>query len=178
MALIRASYTVHRGQAYVGQIADTSLYNIDGACAADGSVPIGIPVAVQSVQPIEGHKVVKLAVDNSLPILGVAIMSHAYSPTGAYDDGVAVNVMTHGRVWVKASNDLTEAQAAYDKVVSFDADGVVTDGGAVKTGYKFTGEILQGEHAPGEQPFKLVKIQVLQSVAIPAESAPPSGGGE
>lgn len=167
MALIRASYTVHRGQAYVGQIADTSLYNIDGACAASGKVLIGIPVAVQAVQAIEGHKVVKLATDNSLPILGITIMSHAYSPAGEYDDGLAVNVMTHGRVWVKASNDITEAQAAYDKPVSFDASGVVANGGAVKTGYKFTGEILQGEHAPGEQPFKLVKIQVLQSIAVP-----------
>lgn len=172
MALIRASYTVHRGQAYVGQIADTSLYNIDGACAADGNLQIGVPVAVQEVQPIEGHKVVKLAVDNSLPILGVTIMSHAFSPAGLYDDGSAVNVMTHGRVWVQASNDLTEEQAAFDKVVSFDSNGVVVDGGAVKTGYKFTGEILQGQQEQGGQPFKLVKIQVLQSVA-----APSTGGG-
>lgn len=175
MALIRASYTVHRGQAYVGQIADTSLYNIDGACAADGVVPIGIPVAVQEVQPIEGHKVVKLATDNSLPILGVTIMSHSNSPAGQYEDGLAVNVMTHGRVWVKASNDLTESQASFDKVVSFDANGVVTDGGAVKTGYKFTGEILQGQQEPGGQPFKLVKIQVLQSAAVPSVGG---GAGE
>ena len=164
MSLIRASYTVHRGQAYAGQIADTSLYNIDGACVASKAIAIGKLVCVEQVQAIEGHKVVSIAKDGTKPLLGIATMSHAYSPTGVYEEAVAVNVMTHGRVWaiVKAAG-FTDADGAFDKVVSFNADGIIEKGGTIKTGYKFTGEIL-----PTDNPaYKIAKIQVLQSIAIP-----------
>lgn len=165
MSLIRASYTVHRGQAYAGQIADTSLYNIDGACVSQGKIPVGKLVCVEQVQSVEGHKVVSVAKDATKPLLGIATMSHAYSPTGEYEDAIAVNVMTHGRVWaiVKAAG-FTDADGAFDKLVSFNADGIIEKGGAIKTGYKFTGEVL-----PTDNPaYKIAKIQVLQSIAAPA----------
>lgn len=168
MALINATYTVNRAQAYAGQIADTSLYNIDGTCAhnpnATANLQIGVLVSVLSVQPIEGHKVVAAgAPANSTP-LGIGIMSSVYSPGGEYEPGRAVNVMTHGRVWVLALAALTDAQAAYGLPVSFNADGIVENGGAVDTGWKFTGEVL-----PSSNPaYKLVKIQVLQNAPVPA----------
>lgn len=168
MALIPASYTVNRGQAYAGQIADTSLYNIDGACAhnpqATANLQIGRLVSVLSVQPVDGHKVVDVGAPSNSTPLGVAIMSSVYSPGGEYEPGRAVNVMTHGRVWVLALAALTEAQAAYGGAVSFNADGVVENGGAVKTGWKFTGEVLPSSNSA----YKLVKIQILQNAPIPA----------
>lgn len=166
MSLIHASYTVHRGQAYAGQIADTSLYNIDGACVASATLPIGRLVCVDQVQAVEGHKVVSVAKDATKPILGVAIMSHVYSPTGAYDEGVAVNVMTHGRVWALVNNasGFAEADAGFGKNVSFNTDGVIDKAGTIKTGYTFTGELLPTTDAK----YKIAKIQVIQSVKAPA----------
>lgn len=165
MSLIKASYTVHRAKSYAGMIADTSLYNIDGTCVADIDTPIARLLAVKDVQPIEGHKVVVVAKDASLPIIGVGIMSHAYSPAGVYEAGIAVNVMTHGRVWVPVVKaGFAVEDAAFDKLVSFNADGVVAKGGAVKTSYKFTGEY----HKSDDPTYDLVKIQVLQSVSAPA----------
>lgn len=171
MPLIKASYTVNRGQAYAGQIADTSVYNIDGTCAhnpnATAKLQIGRLVSVLSVQPIEGHKVVAQGAPASSKPLGIAVMSGVYSPGGEYEPGIAVNVMTHGRVWALAAAALTDAQAAFDNPVTFNADGVVVNGGAVATGWKFTGEVL----ASTDPAYKLVKIQVLQSATAPAAGA-------
>lgn len=165
MSLIRASYTVHRGQAYAGQIADTSLYNIDGACVASVKFAIGKLVCVEQVQSVEGHKVVSVAKDATKPILGVAVMSHAYSPTGEYEEGVAVNVMTHGRVWALVKADgFTDADAGFDKAVSFNAEGVIDKAGTIKTGYTFTGEVLPTTDAK----YKIAKIQLIQSAKAPA----------
>lgn len=164
MSLIKASYTAHRSKAYAGQIADTSLYNVDGACVAGEKLSVGRLISVLAVQAIEGHKVVQVAKDNALPLLGISVMSHAYSPEGFYEEGIATNVITHGRVWVPiVKAGLVDADVAFDKVVSFNSDGVAAKGGAVKTGYKFTGERL-----PSDNPlYDLVKIQVLQSIAVP-----------
>ena len=164
MALIKASYTVHRAKAYAGMIADTSLYNVDGACAADGVIKVGRLLAVSEVQAVEGHKVVKVATDGSLPLIGVSIMSHAYSANGEYEDGIAVNVLTHGRVWVpivKAS--LVEDDYSYGKQVLFNSDGVVARDGSIATGYKFTGQKLPSDDAT----YDLVQIQLLQSAGAP-----------
>lgn len=170
MALIKASYTVNRSKAYAGMIADTSLYNINGTCAAQSDLLIGKLVAVQEVEPVDGHIVVDVATDGTKPLLGIAVMSHAYSPTGVYEAGCATNVMTHGRVWALAEKTLTEVQAAFGGYVDFNASGVVSNGGAVKTGYKFTGEILDTDSPD----YKIVKIQVLEGAVAPAE---PAGGG-
>lgn len=165
MSLIKASYTVHRSKCYAGQVADTSLYNVDGTTVGDMELPIGRIVAVKAVQAIEGHKVITLARDNSLPLLGVVIESHSYAPEGVYEEGCATNVMTHGRVWVPMiKSSFNEADVAYDKPVSANNDGIVEHGGSVKTGYKFTGEWHPSDNAD----YNLVKIQVLQSVAVPA----------
>lgn len=155
---IPASYTVERGKAYAGQIADTSAYNIDGACVAEGSIGVGRAVALKEVEPIGGHKVVVQLKDASLPIFGVAIMSHAYSPEGVYEDAGAINVMTHGRVWALASKSLAAENVKPGSAVNFDADGIVAAAGVVTTGYVHTGQIL-----PAGSDYKIVQIQILQS---------------
>lgn len=170
MALITASYTRLRAKAYAGQIADTSLYNIDGTCVhsdeATAPLPIGVLVSTTGTL-VEGHKVVVAGNASGQKIVGVAIMSHAYSPTGEYEQGVATNVMTHGRVWALALAAITDTQAAFKNPVSFNADGIVDPEGTVATGFTFTGEVLPSS----DSRYKLVKIQLTQDAVAPAAAA-------
>ena len=158
MAQIPASYSRKRDIAVAGQIADTSLYNIDGTCVAEGDIKAGVLVA--SIGAVSnGHKVVKPATAASDVIVGIAQFSQAYSPEGKYDDESAVNVMTHGRIWAIADDDVTAADCAFNSFVTFTAEGVVAkgDAGVIKTAYRHT-----GEHTKNADGTVLVKVQVLQ----------------
>ncbi|CAA8012755.1 Hypothetical protein MEKHABCJ_00039 [Klebsiella phage vB_KpnS_2811] len=170
MAQIPASYSRKRDIAVPGQIADTSLYNIDGTCVAEGDIKTGVLVASTGVVS-NGHKVVKPATAASDVIVGIAQFSQAYAPEGKYDDESAVNVMTHGRIWAIADATVTEADCAFGSFVTFTATGTVAkgDAGVIKTGYKHTGEYTK--NADGTV---LVKVQVLQGAVAPAADA---GGG-
>ena len=198
MAQIPASYSRKRDIAVPGQIADTSLYNIDGTCVAEGDIKAGVLVASTGavstghkvVKPAtaasdvkagvlvastgavsNGHKVVKPATAASDVIVGIAQFSQAYSPEGKYDNESAVNVMTHGRIWAIADATVTKADCAFGSFVTFTATGTVAKGsaGVIKTGYKHTGEYTK--NADGTV---LVKVQVLQGAVAPAAAA---GGG-
>jgi hypothetical protein len=170
MAQITASYSRKRDIAVAGQIADTSLYNIDGTCVAEGDIKAGVLVASTGVVS-NGHKVVKPATAASSVIVGIAQFSQAYSPEGKYDDESAVNVMTHGRIWALADATVTKADCAFGSFVTFTANGTVAKGsaGVIKTGYKHTGEYTK--NADGTV---LVKLQVLQGAVAQAAAA---GGG-
>ncbi|QBZ71160.1 head protein [Klebsiella phage Sanco] len=158
MAQIPASYSRKRDIAVAGQIADTSLYNIDGTCVAEGDIKAGVLVASTGAVS-NGHKVVKPATAASDVIVGIAQFSQAYSPEGKYDDESAVNVMTHGRIWAIADDDVTAADCAFNSFVTFTAEGVVAkgDAGVIKTAYRHT-----GEHTKNADGTVLVKVQVLQ----------------
>lgn len=171
MAQIPASYSRKHDIAVAGQIADTSLYNIDGTCVAKGDIKAGVLVAstdavstgaVSTGAVSNGHKVVKPATAASDVIVGVAQFSQAYSPEGQYDDKSAVNVMTHGRIWAAADATVTEKDCVFNSFVTFTANGTVAkgDAGVIKTGYRHTGEYTK--NADGTV---LVKIQVLQGMA-------------
>lgn len=172
MAQIPASYSRKRDIAVAGQIADTSLYNIDGTCVAEGDIKAGVLVAstgaVSTGAVSNGHKVVKPATAASDVIVGIAQFSQAYSPEGQYDDESAVNVMTHGRIWAIADSTVTEKDCAFGSFVTFTATGTVAkgDAGVIKTGYKHTGEYTK--NADGTI---LVKVQVLQGAVAPAADA-------
>ena len=172
MAQIPASYSRKRDIAVAGQIADTSLYNIDGTCVAKGDIKAGVLVAstgaVSNGAVSNGHKVVKPATAASDVVVGIAQFSQAYSPEGKYDDESAVNVMTHGRIWAIADATVTEADCAFGSFVTFTATGTVAKGGAgvIKTGYKHTGEYTK--NADGTI---LVKVQVLEGAVAPAAAA-------
>lgn len=161
MAQIPASYSRKRDIAVAGQIADTSLYNIDGTCVAEGDIKAGVLVASTGAVS-NGHKVVKPATAASDVIVGIAQFSQAYSPEGQYDDESAVNVMTHGRIWAVADATVTEEDCVFNSFVTFTANGTVAkgDSGVIKTGYRHTGEYTK--NADGTV---LVKIQVLQGMA-------------
>lgn len=167
MAQIPASYSRKRDIAVPGQIADTSLYNIDGTCVAEGDIKTGVLVASTGVVS-SGHKVVKTATAAGDTIVGIAQFSQAYSPEGQYDDESAANVMTHGRIWALADATVTEADCAFGSFVTFTATGTVAkgDSGVIKTGYKHTGEYTK--NADGTI---LVKVQVLEGAVAPAASA-------
>lgn len=175
MSLIKASYSVVRGVAYAGQIADTSNYNIDGTCVTgDNKILIGKIVALDpEMKVVDGHKVVTDKIDLKAAnpnLVGAAIMSHAYSPTGEYESGCAINVMTHGRAWVLCGKELPESARAFNQQVHVDASGVVTVAGdnALGTVYTTTGEWFKTNHPD----FDIIKIQLTQ-----AQFQPPASGG-
>lgn len=168
---IPATYTRKRDICIPGQIADTSLYNIDGTCAAANDILTGVLVAL-SGGVVNGHKVVDTAKTADAVLVGVTTHSHYYSPEFKYDQYSAVNVMTHGRVWCRADAGVTEADCAFKSLVTFGADGTVAkgDAGLIKTGYTHTGEWFKNKDGD-----ILVKIQLTQDATAPAAAA---GGGE
>lgn len=176
MALIKASYTVHRAHAYAGMTpADTSLYNIDGTCCAGvANLKVGVIVALDSAQGVvDGHKVVTNVIDTAAAnpnLIGATMMSHAYSPEGFYDEGSAVNVLTHGRAWVLCNKDLSDDNKLFNKQVSVNADGVVANAGSgvVGTVYTTTGEWYKTD----DPNYDIIKIQITQ-----AQFQLPAAGG-
>ena len=165
-----------RSVALAGMVANTSLYNIDGACVVSGSaatrIPVGTFVGVMDAKPVDGHKVVAHPAVSGTAIkpYGVIVRSHYETPDGQARDLEAVNVMTSGRIWVRTT--LSAAPAFGDKVY-VNASGVVTAKAATttwETGYKFAGGFLSG-YAPGSDHIKqgesydgaLVEVQLIQS---------------
>lgn len=169
MALIKASYTVNRSKAYAGLLADTSLYNVDGACAAAKEIKAGVVVALDPTgKVVDGHKVVTDTISAEAPnLVGVAIMSHAYSPEGVYDEGSAINVLTNGRAWVLCAKDLPEVNKEFNKQVFLTTSGTVAATG-IGTAYTTTGEWLKTD----DENFDIIKIQVTQAqFQLPASPA-------
>lgn len=166
-----------RSVALAGMVADTSLYNIDGACVvggtADTRIPVGTFVGVSSAQEVDGHKVVALPAVTGTAIkpYGVVVRSHYETPDGQARGLEAVNVMTNGRIWVRTT--LTSAPA-FGSNVYVNASGVVATKVAATTwdtGYKFAGGFLSGFVSNGKDPIKqgesydgaLVEVQLIQS---------------
>lgn len=155
-----------RSVALAGMVSDTSLYNIDGACVVGGAtaIPVGTVVGVTSAQPVDGHKVVAAAGITSENVLGVVVRSHYETPDGAASVNEAVNVMTHGRIWVRTT---LSSAPAFGTPVLVSAAGVVETAGTVTTGWTFTGGFISNTAtADGKQNLSpdgaLVEVQVKQ----------------
>lgn len=164
-----------RSVALAGMVADTSLYNIDGACVVGGStaIPVGTVVGVTSAQPVDGHKVVGLPVVTGSPVkpYGVVVKSHYETPDGTARVNEAVNVMTHGRIWVRTT---LAAAPAFGSKVFVNASGVVTAKAATatwETGFTFSGGYASAYVNNGKDPIKqgesydgaIVEVQLTQS---------------
>lgn len=167
--VIQASYSHIRKRAVEGQIADTSLYNIDGACAAVGNILVGRFVALSTdaaVQDAEGrYKPVTSTIAAASKIVGVSIVSHAEAPGGVYEDGRAINVMTNGRVWVRVPAATTVDNVAFNNKVGVAADGTVAITSPVRTtNHTFTGELVESQ----DDAYKLAKIQLVQNAGVVA----------
>ncbi|QAU04417.1 hypothetical protein [Escherichia phage vB_EcoS_IME542] len=152
-----------RSVALAGMVADTSLYNIDGACVVGGTAPINVGVAVK-VYPaplIDGHKVVVATGIAANQAVGVVVNSHYETPDGTAKAKEAVNVMTDGRIWMRTT--LTRAPT-FGAPVLVSATGVVGDSGAA-TGWTFAGGFIPNT---GTKPQDLsvdgalVEVQVKQ----------------
>ena len=85
-----------------GNLSDTSTYNIDGDCVAQGDIEFG--AAVQVVGIVEGVKVVKVLSDGGTPY-GIAFRSQYEHLSGKILDGEVCNVVSHGRMWALTSLD-------------------------------------------------------------------------
>lgn len=161
-----------RSVALAGMVADTSLYNIDGACVVGGAAPlnVGVAVSVTTAPAIDGHKVVtaaNVAADaaTGAGAYGVVVRSHYETPDGTAKAQEAVNVMTAGRIWMRTT--LTAAPA-FGAPVLINAAGVVATGG-VATGWTFAGGFIAAATAAGAMPTQgdsvdgpLVEVQVKQ----------------
>lgn len=156
---IPATYSARRAVALPGQISDTSLYNVDGACAASGDIVVGRAVRVTSAQPVDGHKVVA-APGADGAVYGVAVISHAYAPEGKYDDGSAINVLTHGRVWVECMD--STAPTTFGAAINFNADGRAQAAGAINSGWTFAGGFTKVGGV------NIIEVQLTQSAPVPA----------
>lgn len=156
-----------RSVALAGMVADTSLYNIDGACVVGGTAPIavGTVVGVTSAQPIDGHKIVAATGITADNVLGVVVRSHYETPDGTARVNEAVNVMTAGRIWVRTT---LSSAPTFGAPVSVSDEGVIVAAGtseAVVTGWSFAGGYIANT---GTDPQNLsvdgalVEVQVKQ----------------
>ena len=154
-----------RSVALAGMVSDTSLYNIDGACVVGGTAPIpaGTVVKFTTAQSVDGHKTVEATGLTAGNALGVVVRSHYETPDGTARVNEAVNVMTHGRIWVR-----TDISAATDVVfgapVKVSATGIVQKEGTVETDWTFAGGFIPSTKPAGgsQSADGLVEVQVKQ----------------
>ena len=142
-----------RSIATAGMISDTSLYNVDGACVVGDStaIPVGYAVGVTLAEQVDGHKVVGVG---GVPY-GVVVKSHYETPDGTARAKEAVNVLTHGRIWMPTE---LSARPGFGSVVTIGTDGTPGDDGTA-TAWKYAGGFIPA--ADGNP--ALVEVQVLQS---------------
>lgn len=143
-----------------GNLSDTSTYNIDGACVAQGDIEFG--AAVQVVGIVDGMKVVTALADGGTPY-GIAFRSKYEHLSGKILDGEVCNVVSHGRAWALTSLD--EAPGLFSKL-EFGTGGVVT-GGAGSVGWTFAGGFVK--HEDGH----IIEVQVKQNAFITPPPPPP-----
>ena len=167
-----------RSVALAGMISDTSLYNIDGACVVGGAtaIPAGTFVKFTTAQPVGGHKTVEASGITAGNSLGVVVRSHYDTPDGAARVNEAVNVMTHGRIWVRTT--LASAPVFGGKVFVNESGVVVAEaaGTTWDTGFTFAGGYIANT---GTDPQNLsvdgalVEVQLIQSAgqAVAAAAA-------
>ena len=153
-----------RSVALAGMVSDTSLYNIDGACVVGGSapIPVGTVVKFTTAQPVDGHKIVEATGLTTGNALGVVVRSHYETADGTARVNEAVNVMTHGRIWVRSS--LTSAPT-FGAPVLVSATGLVEDSGAVATDWTFAGGYIKNTGTDPQDlsvDGALVEVQVKQ----------------
>lgn len=154
---IPATYRVEMSRALPGQVADTSAYNIDGACVLDGDVNVLVGVAVQhgGVDAM-GNKLIKPMTSDGTAY-GVAIRSHFQTTSASgrmiYEAGGGINVMTEGRVWMVAKD---ETAPAYQTAIKLTENGEVdTANGTVETKWVATGDFTEF------QDLKLVEVKLF-----------------
>lgn len=157
--------------ACVGMLADTSDYNIDGACvvAPGRKAYFGTPVAVIGI--VEGVKLVATMQDGEIPY-GVAMSTALTSrkvDTGADDypyaeEGEPISIVSHGRIWCIADEDYAPAPMEKLKI----GGGSIKSTASYVSGWSFAGGVVKfGTGA------NLLEVQVLQNADIVPPPPPP-----
>ena len=131
-----------------GNLSDTSTYNIDGSCVAQGDIEFGAAVKVVGI--VDGVKVVSTLTDGATPY-GIAFRSQ-------YE-----HVVSHGRVWALTS--IGEAPELFSKL-KFGAGGSVT-GVDDYVGWTFAGGFVKHEDG------RIIEVQVKQNAFIVPPPPPP-----
>nr|DAT48319.1 MAG TPA: Scaffolding protein SbcC like [Caudoviricetes sp.] len=143
-----------------GNLSDTSNYNIDGSCVAQGDIEFGSAVKVIGI--VGGVKVVSTLTDGETPY-GIAFRSQYEHLSGKILDGEVCNVVSHGRMWTLTSLD--EAPALFSKL-QFGSGGVVT-GSSGSVGWTFAGGFVKHEDG------YIIEVQVKQNAFIVPPPPPP-----
>lgn len=143
-----------------GNLSDTSTYNIDGSCVAQGDIEFGAAVKVVGI--VEGVKVVSTLTDGATPY-GIAFRSQYEHLSGRILDGEVCNVVSHGRVWALTS--IGDAPELFSKL-KFGAGGSVT-GVDDYVGWTFAGGFVK--HEDGH----IIEVQVKQNAFIVPPPPPP-----
>lgn len=143
-----------------GNISDTSTYNIDGSCVAQGDIEFGAAVKVVGI--VDGVKVVSTLTDGATPY-GIAFRSQYEHLSGRILDGEVCNVVSHGRVWALTS--IGDAPELFSKL-KFGAGGSVT-GVDDYVGWTFAGGFVKHEDG------NFIEVQVKQNAFIVPPPPPP-----
>lgn len=143
-----------------GNLSDTSTYNIDGSCVAQGDIEFGAAVKVVGI--VDGVKVVSTLTDGATPY-GIAFRSQYEHLSGRILDGEVCNVVSHGRVWALTS--IGEAPELFSKL-KFGAGGSVT-GVDDYVGWTFAGGFVKHEDG------RIIEVQVKQNAFIVPPPPPP-----
>lgn len=145
--MAQTSYDFYSGVGYEGQISDLSNKTVD-SYIAEGNIPFGRGL-VQGATDREA----KLAVSGGT-FLGVAVRSHDYANDQAEDivEGQSVNVLTAGRVYMKATGTIAKNADVY-VIVAVGA----TQGQATATS---GGNLLAGKALNSVTTGQLVEVQV------------------
>ncbi|UYE91863.1 hypothetical protein [Escherichia phage LHE71] len=143
-----------------GSISDTSTYNIDGSCVAQGDIEFGAAVKVVGI--VDGVKVVSTLTDGATPY-GIAFRSQYEHLSGKILDGEVCNVVSHGRVWALTS--IGDAPELFSKL-KFGAGGSVT-GVDDYVGWTFAGGFVKHEDG------NFIEVQVKQNAFIVPPPPPP-----
>jgi hypothetical protein len=158
MAQINASYQRDMAIALPGMVADTSKYNVDGACVVSegGNVLVGAAVQVVAAQAADGHKLIKGMEAEKYPY-GVAIRSHWQTVNSqnqmVYEEGGAINVMTSGRIWMLSKSTDTPI---FGTAVKLDVDGQEKSDGTITTNWTYAGGFAKYKD------IQLVEVQLHQ----------------
>lgn len=160
------------GVACAGALADTSEYNIDGACFVEwsneritGPILCGQIVRVNNI--IDGHYK-EISGSFLRPNYDIAYGVALSSPLGtfitddgmrAYETGDPISVVTHGRVWV-LSRSIQSAPSPLAHVFIDNQGFAATAGAEEASGWRYTGGFRRWNVE-----FYLVEVQLIQSGA-------------
>lgn len=163
------------GPACLGMLADTSEYNIDGACVVADGEKVYAGTAVSVVGIVDGMKIIKTIGANEVPH-GIALRD----PLGGflkvtsdtedyphYEAGDVCSMVTHGRVWSVCTKDYSGQFGDKAKISAF--VGLISNDG-VETGWP-----LAGGRISYNTDVDLIEVQVLQNANIVVVKVPVTG---